>query len=117
MPEPGQVRSPFGAVETLELTATGDQDLTIVNGGVTYIDGVTNIATGNRTINLTIDTDVVEVGARLIVASATTATETTIFGTNITGATITGVAGRTLVTEFVYTGTAFVNSGTPVQID
>lgn len=116
MPIAGKVKSPFGAADVLELTATGAQDLTIENE-VTYIDGVTVIATGNRTINLTIDTEVVKVGARLIVASKTTGTETTIFGTNITGATITGVAGKTKVTEFVYTGAEFVNSSTPVQID
>jgi hypothetical protein len=116
MPEPGKVRRPFGFADKLTLTATGAQALTIENNE-TYIDGVTVIATGNRTINLTIDTEVVKIGARIIIASKTTATETTIFGTNITGATITGVAGKTKVTEFVYTGAAFVNSNTPVQID
>lgn len=116
MPIAGQVKSPFGATETIALTATGTQALTIANE-VTYIDGVTVEATGNRTLNLTIDTDNIGVGARLIVASKTNGTETTIFGTSITGATVTGVAGKTKVTEFVYTGTAFVNSGTPVQID
>jgi hypothetical protein len=116
MPTAGQVKNPFGAAEVIVLTATGDQALTIVNE-VTYIDGATNIATGNRTLNLTIDTDNINVGSRLIVASKTTATETTIFGTNITGATITGVAGKTKVTEFVYNGSVYVNSNTPVQID
>ena len=116
MPEPGQVKHPFGAAETIALTATGAQAVSIVNE-VTYIDGVTVEATGNRTINLTIDTSNLNVGARIIMASKTNGTETTIFGTSITGATITGVAGKTKVTEFVYTGSAFVNTGTPVQID
>lgn len=116
MPIAGSVKHPFGTAETIALTATGVQALSISNE-VTYVDGVTVEATGNRTLNLTIDTDNLAVGARIIVASKTNGTETTIFGTNMTGATITGVTGKTFVTEFVYTGSAFVNSGTPVQID
>lgn len=106
---------PFGSAESEALTATGTQAITI-NEQVVYIDGVTVEATGNRTINLTIGADV-RIGARLIIASKTNGTETTIFGTNITGSTITGVAGKTKCTEFVYTGTAFVNVSTPIQID
>jgi hypothetical protein len=106
---------PFGDAASEALTATGAQAITI-NEQVTYIDGVTVSATGNRTINLTIGSGV-RIGARITIASKTDATETTIFGTNITGATITGVAGKTKCTEFVYTGSAFVNVNTPVQID
>jgi hypothetical protein len=116
MPISGQVKNPFGAAEVIALTATGAQAITVVNE-LTYIDGQTVQATGSRTINLTIDTDNINIGARLIVASKTAATETTVFGTNITGATITGVAGKTKVTEFVYNGSAYINSSTPVQID
>lgn len=116
MPKVGQVKNPFGAAEVIALTATGDQALTIVNE-VTYIDGVTVEATGNRTLNLTIDTDNINVGARLILASKTNGTETTIFGTSITGLTVTGVAGKTKVGEFVYNGTAFVNTALMAQID
>jgi len=115
MPEVGVIRNPFGEVVTEVLTATGAQAIT-VSGSLVFIDGVTVEATGNRTINLTIDSELRK-GARIIVESKTNGTETTIFGTSITGATITGVAGKTKVTEFVYNGSAFVNSGTPVQID
>jgi len=115
MPEVGVIKHAFGAAESVALTATGAQAITVVND-LTLIDGVTVEATGNRTINLTLGDDL-NAGARIVVESKTNGTETTIFGTGITGATITGVAGKTKVTEFVYNGTAFVNSGTPVQID
>jgi hypothetical protein len=115
MPESGVIRHPFGEVVSVALTATGAQAIA-VTGSLTFIDGVTVEATGNRTINLTIDSDLRK-GARIIVESKTNGTETTIFGTSMTGVTVTGVAGKTKVTEFVYNGSAFVNSGTPVQID
>ena len=116
MPTAGKVHNPFGDADVVALTATGAQALTIENNP-TLVDGVTVEATGNRTLNLTIDTDSVSIGARIVVQSKTNGTETTIFGTDITGVTVTGVAGKTKNTEFVYNGTAFVNSGTPVQID
>lgn len=109
------VRFPFGTADELSLTATGAQALTIDND-MTIVDGVTTEATGNRTLNLTID-DQVKAGARIFVKSKTNGTETTIFGTSMSGATITGVAGKTKCVEFVYDGTNFVEAGTPVQID
>lgn len=110
-----KVKFPFGPASTVALTATGVQAITIENN-VTIIDGVTVEATGNRTLNLTID-DSVDAGARVVVKSKTNGTETTIFGTNITGPTITGVAGKTKVASFIYDGSAFVNEGTAVQLD
>ena len=109
------IRYPFGNAPELALTATGAQTLTI-NNGMTFVDGVTVEATGNRTLNLTIDADL-QAGARLLVLSKTNGTETTIFGTGITSATITGVAGKTKTQEFIYNGTAFYPAGTAVQID
>ena len=88
------IRAPFGVSESIALTATGAQAITVSND-MTFIDGVTVEATGNRTLNLTIGTDV-NVGASLLVQSKTNGTETTIFGTGITSATITGVAGKTI---------------------
>lgn len=110
-----KVKYPFGAADTLSLSATGAQALTIDNQ-MTVIDGVTTVATGNRTINLTINS-LVKTGARIFLKLKTTGTETTIFGTGMSGATITGVAGKTKTVEFVYDGTNFVEAGTPVQID
>jgi hypothetical protein len=110
-----KVKYPFGAADTLSLSATGTQALTIDNQ-MTVVDGVTTVATGNRTINLTVNS-LVKTGARMFLKLKTTGTETTIFGTGMSGATITGVAGKTKTVECVYDGTNFVEAGTPVQID
>lgn len=109
------VKFPFGAATTVALSATGAQAITI-NNQFTYINGVTTIATGNRTINLTIDSET-EVGARIYLAAKTTGTETTIAGTGMTMPTITGAAGKTKVTELVYNGTGFVALSAGYQID
>ena len=110
------IRTPFGAIGTdLALTETGAQAVAI-NNQYTIIDGVTVEATGNRTINLTVDTKVTK-GAELFVKSKTNGTETTIFGTSITAPTITGVAGKTFTQKFTYSGTVFLPDGLSVQID
>ena len=109
------IKWPFGDATTLQLSATGAQALSIEND-MTVVDGVTNAASGNRTLNLTI-ADSVKAGARLFLKLKTAATETTAFGTGMSGATITGVAGKTKTVECVYDGTNFVEAGTPVQID
>jgi hypothetical protein len=111
------VKHPFGAATVAALSATGAQAITI-SDNVTYIDGVTTQATGNRTINLTIPTtNAIATGARIFLASKTAATETTIAGTGITMPTITGVAGKTKVTELVYNGTNFIATSAGYQID
>lgn len=109
------VKWPFGLATTTALGATGAQAISVDND-LTIIDGVSTIATGNRTINLTIPVDL-KAGARIIVKSKTTGTETTIFGTGCIASTITGVAGKTKVTELVYDGTNFINTNTAIQID
>lgn len=109
------IKWPFGPATTVALTATGAQAIAIAND-LTIVDGVTVPATGNRTLNLTVDPSV-NTGARLFVKSKTAATETTVFGTTMQGATITGAAGKTKCVEFIYDGTNFVEAGTPIQID
>lgn len=109
------INYPFGEAEVLELSATGAQALEI-NNALTIVDGVTTEATGNRTLNLTIN-DELKAGAKLLVKSKTNGTETTIFGTGITSATITGVTGKTKTQGFVYDGSAFLPLGTAQQID
>lgn len=109
------LKFPFAAATTVALSATGAQAITIENT-LTYIDGVTTIATGNRTLNLTIDSEV-PVGAKIIVASKTTGTETTIAGTGMTMPTTTGSAGKTKVLELYYNGTAFIALAVGYQID
>lgn len=112
---PQIIKFPFGAATAVALTATGAQAITVVNM-LTIVDGVTVQATGNRTLNLTIDA-AVQTGARMFIKSKTNATETTIFGTGMQGATVTGAGGKTKTVEFIYDGSNFVEAGTPVQID
>ncbi len=109
------IKFPFGPASVKQLTADGAQAIAVVNT-LTIVDGVTTEATGNRTINLTLD-DEIETGSRLVFKLKTNDTETTAFGTNITGATITGVAGKTKTVEAVYDGSGFVVVGTAGQID
>lgn len=109
------IKWPFGPATTVALSATGAQAIAIAND-LTIVDGVTVEATGNRTLNLTIDASVNK-GARLVIKSKSNGAETLIFGDAITGVTIVGVAGKTQVVEAVYDGTAFLVSSTYVQID
>jgi hypothetical protein len=97
------------------LGATGTQAVTI-NDNLFVIDGVTTQATGNRTINLTIDSKV-KVGAILVVRTKTAGTETTTYGTGLSAPVLTGVVGRTFSQAFIYTGTVFTAAGTAVQVD
>ncbi len=99
------VKYPFGPADSKELSVTGAQALTIVDN-LTMIDGVTNIATGARTLNLTIDEDLA-VGAKLVIVSKTDATENTVFGTGITGTTFAGVAGKTITKTATFDGVEF----------
>ncbi len=110
-----KIRHPFGVAEVAVLSVSGAQALTIEDDQ-TIVDGVTNSASGNRTLNLTIDPEL-KAGARLFLKAKTDGTETTIFGTGITSATITGVAGKTKTQEFVFDGSAFLPVGTAQQID
>ena len=106
---------PFGDIATETLTATGTQAISITEQ-VTYIDGVTTKATGNRTITLTFATNV-RAGARIFVASKTNTTETTIFSTGCTAPTITGEAQKTYCVELFYNGTTAYAAGTAVKVD
>lgn len=107
------IQYPFGAADTATLSATGAQAITIADA-LTIIDGVTTQATGNRTINLTISSEVTA-GAKIIVKSKTNGSETTVFGTGCLAITITGTAGKTKTKMLVYDGTNFI--GLNEQID
>jgi hypothetical protein len=110
------IKYPFGPVDaSVVLSATGTQAISIVNQ-YTIIDGVTNQASGNRTLNLTIDASVTA-GAKIFLKSATAGTQTTIAGTGFTFPTITGVAGKTFTQEYVYDGSTFYPTGTAVQVN
>lgn len=101
--------------ETVVLTATGTQSVS-VNTAFTIVDGVTNQASGNRTIDLDISATVAP-GARLLLKAKTVGTQTTTFGTAIDAPIITGEAGKTFTQLFVYDGTTFLPAGTAVKID
>lgn len=116
MGEPIGAKFPWGPADEFALAATGAQSFEISNS-LTFIDGVTAEATGNRTINLTAIHPSVTKGAKIIVKLKTAATQTTTFGTGFTAPVITGVAGKTIVQEFIYDGTQFIPSGAELQID
>lgn len=109
------IKHPFGNTDIIALNATGTQAVSISNTK-TIIDGVTTQATGNRTINLTISSEV-KAGAEIVIKSKTAATQTTVFGTGFIAPTITGVAGKTIVTSLIYDGTNFIAKNAQVQID
>jgi hypothetical protein len=109
------VKYPFGLADIKTLTATGAQAVTIENQ-LTIIDGAATQATGNRTLNLTVD-KAVQAGATIILKLATAATQTLTPGTGITGNVITGVSGRTFTCQYVYDGTAFLEVGGANQIN
>ena len=110
-----QIKWPFGDGDSKALSATGAQALAI-DDNLTVIDGVTVEATGNRTLDLTNDSEL-KAGARLLVKSKTNGTQTTIMGTGIDGPNIVGVAGKTKTQGFTYDGTTFLPDGASVQID
>jgi hypothetical protein len=110
-----EVKFPFGDISVATLSATGAQAITITDQ-VTIIDGQTTQATGNRTLNLTINSQV-KPGARITVFAKTAGTETTIAGTGMTAPTVTGAAGKTKCWELVYDGVTFKATTTNVQID
>lgn len=109
------VKYPFGAADVQTLTATGTQAQTVSNG-LTVFDGVTNQASGNRTISLAIDASM-KIGSKIVAKLSTASTQTTTFGTGFTAPTLTGVAGKTFVCEFVYDGTNFLAIAAPYQIN
>ena len=109
------IKWPFGPATSEALTATGVQAITIENSS-TILDGVTLQATGARTINLTIDSEI-QAGAKLQLRTKSNATENNIFGTGITAVTFAGVAGKTFSISFTYDGSTFTPDGEQVQID
>ena len=109
------IKYPFGLADSVALTATGAQAITIIDT-MTFIDGVTTEATGNRTLNLTIDASI-KAGAMISLKTKTNGTETTVFGTGMTGVTLTGEAGKIFDYLFVYDGTTFRQVAAPIKVN
>ena len=97
---------PFGDASVAPLTTSGDQVVDVANN-MTIVDGASVAASGDRTLNLTL-ASVLGAGARLVLKHKATATEKLTLGEGIKGVEITGVAGKTIVAEFIYDGTAFL---------
>jgi len=109
------VKWPFGAAGSATFSATGAQAVSIANE-LTIIDGVTTQATDNRTLNLTISSEV-NAGAMILVKSKSNGTETLTFGTGCTAPVSTGAAGKTKTISLMYDGTTFKQMGAEVQLD
>ena len=108
-----KIKKPYGGGTTIvSSVVTGNVDIT-VNDSFTYLDLVTNQATGNRTVRVTIGANVA-LGDRIYVKTKTQGTETTAFTTGCSVATLTGQAGKTYHAMLVYDGTAFTEEGTPL---
>lgn len=110
-----EIKYPFGSSDSFEMTATGAQAVTIIDN-FTVIDGVTVEATGDRTLDLTITSDITS-GARLTIKHKTNAAEILTFGTLITAPVLIGVAGKTFTQSFTYDGTNFLADGAALQDD
>lgn len=109
------ISHPFGAVETIALSATGSQAVTIQNG-FTIIDGVTTQATGERTLVATIVANV-KAGAVILVKTKTATTENTVFSTGFTAPTYAGESGKTFCNFLLYDGTTFKPMAVAYKID
>lgn len=109
------VKWPYGMATILVLSAAGAQALA-VNNNMTIVDGVSVVATDDRTLDITADPGL-EPGATLVVKTRSVGTEELIPGMGIKGETITGVAGKTRVAHYVYDGFNFIQTSDFIQID
>ena len=108
---------PFGTASTFTLTASGAQALTITKN-MNIVDGVTTVATGERTINLTISSELKAGAIMLVKVKADTGvSNNTIFGTGMSGKTTAMVSTKTQYFSFIYDGTNFIQCAAGFQLD
>jgi|GEM_PF-6297387 len=100
------IRFPFGDADSFELTASGVQAIDIANNA-TIIDGASIAATGDRTINLTLD-ESLQAFSLILVKIATSTESKTIFGTGFSAPHFAGVVGESAQLLFIYDGTNFL---------
>lgn len=105
------VKWPFGSASVEPLAASGDTTIEVVNT-LTIADGRSVVATGDRTINVTIDPEL-EIGSRLVVMHKPSATENLTPGEGLKGDVITSEA----VVEFIYDGVSFVQAGSSKSVE
>lgn len=109
------VKWPYGMATILMLSAVGVQALA-VNNNMTIVDGVSVVATDDRTLDITADPGL-EPGAVLLLKTKSVGTEELIPGIGVKGETITGVAGKTQVAQYIYDGSYFIQTSDFIQID
>lgn len=113
MPQPYNVRHPFGLASIQTIADAAAMPVTIANG-VTFL----NIDTmaQDSTLNLTIDPDLLA-GALLYVKVASDATARALVpGTGITGTSVAGTISKTKLIQYVYDGSTFKHVST-TQLD
>lgn len=108
-----KILHPFGAVDSVALTAGGAQAVTISNQ-LTFIDGITTRQTAATTLNLTIGAGVKK-GALIYLSRecnhATAGNRAFTFGTGITADVHTPADEKEVHRSFIYDGTNFVPMG------
>lgn len=132
------INSPFGPVyfvsgdainpltlvpNTFVLTANGPQTVPNMKYWETIIKPptLTTGGAGAFVLNLTLDTEQLRNGAKLLVDVTTTGTETVAYGTGFFPgqAGITGVAGKNFIHRFTYDSISktFKATGVPIQVN
>lgn len=114
-----KVNSPFSYVDIPSGLTSNNTQTIAVNAWETIIIPPTLTAGPDFTLNLTLDTAQLRIGAKLTVIVTTTATETVTYGTGfLAGQTgITGVAGKTFVQTFIYNGSSFIATSASKQVN
>lgn len=107
------IRAPFGAPEVITLESAATLAVTAQNSTTIVKVDLESAAT----LNVTPDAQL-PIGSRLTISASSdgTARDLTL-GTGITGPVLEGVINKTLVAEFVFDGSAFLQAGASVQID
>ena len=107
---------PFGSADVQAPAYAATLAVTIVNQ-VTFLSTAAAMS-GAMTVNLTI-TAGIKAGARLMCTFLSDGTARTVtWGTGFSQANaLAGVISKTKAIEFIYNGTAFVPTGSGVQID
>lgn len=102
-------RFPFGPVDVQDVDSAASVELTITNGGMTYV----RISEMSAALALTCTVpDDMPNGALLFVEAASDGTARTITpGTGFTSAALAGTISKTKVASFVYIDGSFVNTG------
>jgi len=110
------IKYPWGAANTVSLTATGNQVVNCINN-VTIVDGVTTQATTSHTIGFTFDAQLMS-GARVFLKYKTSGTDTLYFtGGGITNAAINGTATKIWCQSYTYDGTQLWPDGAAVKVN